>query len=213
VGYWAFMMFVPVPGIGAGVMTMGENWASYIDRHILPGVLYRGVMDPEGLFSTIPAVATALMGVLTGFFLKSDNPKYTPSRKTAYMLLLGAGLIILGIIWSLHFPVIKSIWSSSFACIVGGIDLILLGVFYFIIDVKQYTKWAFPFKVIGMNSITIYLFTHGALTFYSTRDFFFKAFVSMVSPDFQPVLSAIILLGVEWIVLYYLYKKEIFLKV
>jgi predicted acyltransferase len=213
VGYWAFMMFVPVPGIGAGVMTMEGNWASYIDQHILPGVLYQKVMDPEGIFSTIPAVSTALFGVLTGYFLKTSHDIFSPSRKALYMFLAGLAFLLLGLIWSLHFPVIKSIWTSSFTCLTAGIDLVLLALFYYIIDVKQFTKWAFPFKVIGMNSITIYLMVHGALTFGGTRDFFFTALISVFPVDFQPVLSAILLLLVEWVVLYYLYKKEIFLKV
>lgn len=213
VGYWLSMMFIPVPGYGAGVMTVEGNLASYIDRLYLPGVLYCGVMDPEGLFSTIPAVATALLGVLTGYFIKSTDKRFSPFRKAMLMALSGILLIVLGQLWSLHFPIIKSIWTSSFVLMAGGFDLLLLSLFYLIIDVWHWHKWAFAFTVIGMNSITIYLCVQGALRFSTTRDFFFTAPISLFSPLYQPLVAACLLVLVEWGFLYFLYKKGIFFKV
>lgn len=211
--YWAMLMFIAVPNVGAGVMTVEGNFASYIDQQYLPGILYRKVMDPEGLLSTIPAVATALLGALTGFFLKINDAKISRSKKTVYMALAGFVLFGLGYAWSFNFPIIKSIWTSSFVLVVAGLDLVLLSVFYYLVDVKGYTKFAFPFKVIGMNSIAIYICVSGALRFSAIRDFFFKAFVSVLPTDYQLLVNALLLVSIEWLFLYFLYKKDIFLKV
>jgi predicted acyltransferase len=97
--------------------------------------------------------------------------------------------------------------------VAAGLDLVLLSIFYYLIDVKGYTRFAFPFKVIGMNSIAIYICVSGALSFFAIRDFFFKALVSVFPSDYQMLINAVLLVSIEWLFLYFLYKKDIFLKV
>ncbi|MFI5186350.1 MAG: acyltransferase family protein, partial [Chitinophagales bacterium] len=140
IGYWLLLKFTSAPGFARGDLTMQGNFASYIDRSVLPGKLYLGIHDPEGLMSTIPAIATGLLGILTGIFLKK-NP-LTPSRKALWMAV--SGLIFIGVahLWDLDFPINKNLWSSSFVLNVGGYSLVLLSFFYYVIDVLGYKKWA-----------------------------------------------------------------------
>jgi len=107
----------------------------------MPGKLHRGIHDPEGLFSTIPAISTGLLGILTGNFLKNDPSDGT--TKTKKMAILGAIFVVIALIWNIDFPINKNLWSSSFVMLVGGISLILLSIFYYIIDVKGYQNGPF----------------------------------------------------------------------
>ena len=160
VGYWAAMKLIPVPGFGAGQLTMDGSLAGYVDRMVLPGRLYRGVHDPEGLLSTIPAISTALLGVFAGTLLRrdlSDLPGMTRQRKALILAAAGVAGLLLGYVWGFAFPINKNLWSSSFVLFAGGWSLLLLALFYLVIDVWGYTKWAFFFVVIGMNSILIYM--------------------------------------------------------
>src|SRR6476660_5714859 len=155
IGYWLLLKFTAAPGFPKGDLTMEGNFASYIDRLVIPGRLYLGIHDPEGLMSTIPAIGTGLLGILTGSMLK--NSPITPQRKA--LLLAVAGVMFLGIaqLWNLDFPINKNLWTSSFVLQVGGFSLLLLSLFYYIIDVLGYKNWSFFFRVIGMNSILIYM--------------------------------------------------------
>lgn len=211
-GYWAALMLIPVPGHGAGDLSMEGSLVGYIDRMLLPGRLYKGIHDPEGILSTIPAVATALMGVLSGEVLRMANPKLTPMKKG--LILLGAGILflILGKIWGLTFPINKNLWTSSFVLFAGGWSLILLAVFYIVIDVWGFSKWAFFFVIIGMNPLTIYL-AQPIIDFQQIADYFFKGMIGYTSENVQPVLSAISYVAVVWTFLYFLYKQKLFLRV
>ena len=129
-GYWAAMMFIPVPGYGAGVLTMQGSLESYIDTLLLPGRLHDKIHDPEGVLSTIPAISTAMLGVFTGSFLRWYSPKWTMLKKGLMLFAAGLILILLGSIWNLEFPINKRLWSSSFVLYVGGWSLQFLAVFY-----------------------------------------------------------------------------------
>lgn len=153
--YWVLMTFVPVPGVGAGCFEPGKNLANYVDSRWLPLKKYDGTWDPEGLLSTLPAVATCLLGVLAGLLLKRKDVR--PQRKVLILLAAGAGGVILGSLWGLQFPIIKKIWTSSFVLVAGGYSCILLAVSHQVIDIWHLKKWAVPFIWIGMNPITIYL--------------------------------------------------------
>ncbi len=154
-GYWAAMMWIPVPGVGAGHLEPGANLADYIDLHVLPGRTHRGNGDPEGLLSTVTAVSTALMGLLAGQWLRDGGRK--PLSKV-YGLFAAAGVsLALGAAWAPWFPINKNLWTSSFVLWAGGWSLLLLALFYLIIDVWGWRRWAFPFVVIGLNPLTIYL--------------------------------------------------------
>ena len=210
IGYWLMLKFTSAPGFPMGDLTMEGNFASYIDRHILPGKLYLGIHDPEGLVSTIPAISTGLLGILTGSFIK--NSPHKGSRKAAWMALAGLGFIILALIWNLNFPINKNLWTSSFVCLVGGISLLLLSLFYYVIDVLGYKKWAFFFRVIGMNSILIYMSGKFINWNYTTKGFF--QWLGELTPvAYQLVVMSICFVAVKWAFMYFLYRKKIFLKV
>lgn len=155
IGYWLMLFFNSAPGYPMGDLTMEGNFASYLDRLIMPGRLYLKIHDPEGLISTIPAISTALLGIYAGNLLK--NSPLTMQRKALQLLIMGIVSLVLTQIWNLIFPINKNLWSSSFVLHVGGWSLILLSIFYYIIDVQGYKRWAFFFSVIGMNSILIYM--------------------------------------------------------
>ena len=220
-GYWAVMSWVPVPGYGAGVLTMQGSLESYVDRLLLPGRLHDGIHDPEGVLSTLPAIGTALLGVLTGSFLqwesapngRSSSTAWPMWKKAAALAIAGALLVLLGFTWGFAFPINKRLWTSSFVLYAGGFSILLLSIFYAIIDVAGYRKWAFPFVVIGANSILIYVASEGAIDFAHTANYFFGGLIHLTPLNAQQVWTAISITVVQWIFLYILYKKKIFLKV
>ncbi|MEO8823136.1 MAG: DUF5009 domain-containing protein [Ginsengibacter sp.] len=210
IGYWLMFKFTSAPGYPHGDLTMEGNFASYVDRLFLPGRLYEKIHDPEGIMSTIPAIATGLLGILTGQLLK--NSPYTQKRKAALMAGGGVILIIVALIWNLDFPINKNLWTSSFVLNVGGISLLLLSLFYYIIDILGYKGWAFFFKVVGMNSILIYLSGRFINWQYSTNAFL--GWIGQLTGDpFNAVVMAICVVFVKWVFLYFMYKKKIFLRV
>jgi predicted acyltransferase len=210
IGYWLLLKFTAAPGFPKGDLTMEGNFASYIDRLVIPGRLYLGIHDPEGLMSAIPAIGTGLLGILTGSLLK--NSPITPQRKA--LLLAVAGVIFLGLaqLWNLDFPINKNLWTSSFVLQVGGLSLLFLSLFYYIIDVRGYKNWAFFFKVIGMNSILIYM-SGLFIDWEYTTNAFFKWLGQLVGDPYNIVVMAICYVMIKWIFLYFMYKKKIFLRV
>ncbi len=211
--YWLLLLLFPAHDLGSNDPFSQEgNLASFIDRHILPGKLYRGNHDPEGLLSTIPAISTALLGMFTGEFLLSDRLKNKPYTKVFYMFVTAVALIVIGKIWNIFFPINKNLWSSSFVCYVGGLSLLLFVAFYLIIDIWNLRKWAFFFVVIGMNPITIYL-ANRIINFKSATNFFFGGFVEILPETWAPLINAIGMTAIGWFLLYFLYKKKIFLKI
>jgi len=211
--YWAILSLIPVPGYGAGNLTMEGSLVGYIDRMLLPGHLYKEIHDPEGILSTIPAISTALMGALTGNFLRIPYQKISGLKKALWMGLAGIVSLGAGWLWGLAFPINKNLWTSSFVIYTGGWSLILLALFYLIIDVWGWKKWAFFFIVIGMNSITIYMLQAGIINFRSSTEFFFGGIIKSLAENWQPLIGAIGYTTVCWVLLYILYKYRIFLKV
>ena len=204
-GYWALMELVPVPGYGAGVLTPEGNLAAFIDQKFLPGSFCCYTFgDNEGIVSTLPAIGSALLGVLAGHWLRSSHE----GLKKGIGLLL-AGIVSLGValVWNPFFPINKLIWTSSYVLFAGGWSLLLLGTFYLIIDVWGWRRWAFPFVVIGMNAITIY-FGQKLIDFHYTADFLFGGLASLLG-SFEGVLLAFGVLAVKWLFLYFLYRRGI----
>src|SRR5665213_2660937 len=199
VGYWLLLKFTSAPGYPMGDLTMLGNFASYIDHSFLPGRLYLIIHDPEGILSTIPAIATGLLGILTGSYLKNNNTN--GGRKAANIALTGIVFIGLAILWNFDFPINKNLWTSSFVLIVGGISLLLLALFYYIIDVLGYRSWAFFFRVIGMNSILIYMSEKFVNWEYITNSFF-KWLEQLAGNPFGAVAMAICFVMVKWAFLY-----------
>lgn len=212
-GYWVAMTLIPVPHFGAGVLTQEGNLAAYVDRILLPGKLHRKMYDPEGLLSTIPAICSALLGVFTGEFLRSKDGGAPTFRKVGIMLTSGIVLLLTGWLWGFIFPINKIMWTSSFVLFAGGWSLLLLAVFYGIIDVKGYKKWSTPLVWIGANSILIYLAAHGVINFESTTQFLLGGLIDKVNPLWQPAWLAIGVAIVQLVLLWFLYKKKWFLKV
>lgn len=210
IGYWLLLSLTSAPGHPRGDLTMEGNFASWVDRTILPGRLYLGIHDPEGLMSTIPAIGTGLLGIMTGNFLK--NSLFSPSAKAARMAVAGVISLVLALAWNTIFPINKNLWTSSFVLNVGGISLLLLAGFYYIIDVLGYKKWAFFFSVIGMNSILIYLSPHFINWKYMTDGFFYWV-GQLIAAPWNAFAMVFCFLAVKWAFLYVCYRKKIFLRV
>jgi len=210
IGYWLLLLFNAAPGFANGDLTMEGNFASYLDRLIMPGKLYLGIHDPEGLVSTIPAISTGLLGIYAGSLLK--NSPLTIQRKALQLFVMGIVSILIAQVWNLVFPINKNLWSSSFALHAGGYSLILLALFYYIIDVRGYKKWAFFFSIIGMNSILIYMSGHFINWDYTTEGLF-KWLLQLVGEPINLVFFATLYVLVKWTFLYFLYKKNVFLMV
>jgi predicted acyltransferase len=212
-GYWLLLTLFPAHDLGSfDIFSREGNFASFIDRMVMPGKLYLINHDPEGLFSTIPAIGTALLGMFTGEFLLSRYFSDKPLKKVLYMILAAVVLMIVGKLWNITFPINKNLWTSSFVCWVGGLSLLLFSIFFLVIDVWGYKKWAFFFVVIGMNPITIYL-AGRIINFRSASRFFFDGFHTLLPEAWTPFIDAFGLVAVGWAFLYFLYRKKIFLKV
>lgn len=210
-GYWALLAFNAAPGYPMGDLTMEGNFVSYLDTLIMPGKLYLGIHDPEGLVSTIPAISTALLGIYAGNLLK--NTTVEQKKKTTLQLVgIGVVLLIVAQIWNLIFPINKNLWTSSFTLQCGGLSMLLLALFYYIIDVLGYTKWAFFFKVIGMNSILIYM-SGSFINWSYTTSAIFGWLGQIVGEPYNAVVFVLCLLAVQWGFLYVLYQKKLFLRV
>jgi predicted acyltransferase len=153
VGYWAAMMLIPVPGYGAGDLEAGHSLASWIDRHLMPGRLWQETWDPEGLLSTLPAIATTLLGAFTGYWVRSGRER---TEIAAGMFAAGWGLILAGLTWSLVFPINKPLWTSSYVLFTAGASLQALACCYWLIDVRGRRRWAAPAIVFGMNPLAVF---------------------------------------------------------
>lgn len=208
VGYSLIQLLVPVPGIGAGVLTPEGSVNGYIDRLLLPGRLHGGLYDPEGILCIASATAITLMGTVAGYILrdieKNDN------QKVIRLLIIGGSSIVLGLLLSSFYPIIKKCWTSTFNLLAGGIGFVLMAVFYWIIDVKGWKKWSFFFRIIGMNSIFAYLLW-GFIDVGKVCSQFFGWTVLLGS--IEPVIHTSLRITLVWMLYYYMYKKNIFIKV
>ncbi len=213
-GYWAMLALIPVPEHGAGVLTPEGNFTGYVDRLLLPGKAWFDSKgwgwDPEGLLSTLPAIGTCLIGVLAGQLLLAAA--ITPLRKTLYLLAAGAVLVPAGYLWGHWFPIIKNIWTSSYVLAAGGYSLLLLALFYLVIDVWKLRAWAFPLVVIGMNAITIYM-ASDLIKFDVIADRLVGGPIAESVGAYAELLLRSVKLTVEWLFLYWLYRRGIFLRV
>jgi len=211
--YSLLFSLVPAPDAPAGldIFSPQGNIVAWFDRMFLPGNLYAGNYDPEGLLGIIPATSNALFGMMAGTLLLSRD-KITQNKKTLYLLSSGIILLFAAVILDPVIPIIKKMWTPSFVLITAGIGLVLLSIFYWIVDVKGYKKWAFPFRIIGLNSITIYL-GQRIINFVLIRDFFFAGIASKYPEEVRSIILSSGYVLVCWIFLWFLYKKKIFMKV
>lgn len=208
-GYWLILLLVPVPGFGAYNLTPEGNLAGFIDRKFLPGSFccYK-FGDNEGILTNFPAIVNVLAGVLAGYRLMKPEPDKT---KIIFFTLSGFGLIITALIWDLVYPINKYLWTGSYVAFTCGLSMLSICLFYWLIDVRGYTKWAFPFTVIGMNCITIYVL-QAVFDFGVISKIFIHGFYTKMGA-FQFPFYEFSVLTVKWLFLYFLYKKRLFLKV
>ena len=214
IGAWALFRFAVAPGAPDGVNPLEQTrwmWAKWFDSNYLT-TAHR----PEGGVATVTMVATAMFGVFAGEILQGDGK--TPARKALILLEYAAGLVLCGLLMAfalggLSIPVMKSIWSSSFALVTGGISAALLALFYWVIDVKGFRRWGFFFKVIGMNAITIYVLVRTILPYEFEKAYFFGGVSKFLSPEVAEFVSQTGLIALGWMLLLYLYRKKIFLRV
>ncbi|MBH8565532.1 acyltransferase family protein [Nostoc sp. CENA67] len=160
IGYWLALMYIPVPGYGAGVLTRDGNLGAYIDRLIIPkahlyaGDSYKNLGDPEGLFSTIPAIVSVLAGYFTGQWIRSQPVQ---SRTSIGLALFGIGCLIMGWAWGWTFPINKKLWTSSYVVFTNGWALLLLAACYELIEVRLIRRWSRAFEIMGLNAIALFV--------------------------------------------------------
>lgn len=225
--YWAMMTLIPVPGVGYPSLEPSTNLGAWLDRTIFgPHIWwYSRTWDPEGLLSTLPAISTAIFGILTGEWLRRTDVEN--SRRTVWMFFWGNVGLVLGTIWDMWFPINKNLWTSSYVVFTAGMALQFLAMCYWLIDVKGYTKWTKPFVVYGMNAIAAYFLSEiieralyipkvmdASGRMIDLRVYLYNVLFASWLPGLNASLAwalsfVIILCGIFWI----LYAKKIFIKV
>lgn len=216
-GYWALMRLVPVPGFGVPgrdipLLHPDANLAAHLDRKLLLGHLWEGTRDPEGMLSTLPAIATALCGVLSGEWLRSKRPT---TKKLVWMFAYGLAGLIAGELWGIWFPINKKLWTSSYVLFTAGCALICLAFCYWLTDIKRRRgRWTRPFLVFGTNAITAYVISELIGGWLSWRGYtFLHSLAWMDSPALESLMHSLVVLLLCFIPVCLLYRKRIFLKV
>ena len=204
--YWALMRFVPVPGFGAGVFTPQGNLAMWVDTVIMGP--FRDGTNYTWILSSLGFGATTLMGVMAGHLLRGPKPK---ERKALLLAASGVACLLAGWLWSFEFPIIKHIWTSSMVLWSGGWCLLLLALFYYLIDVRGYRRWAFFFIVLGMNAIVAYI-APDLIPFRTISRTLFGGLANHLGM-FGNFLLAAGALGILWAGLYYMFRKKTFVRI
>ncbi len=224
--YWFLLKYVPAPGFAAGDLTKEGSLPSFIDRVVLGRHVWAQakVYDPEGLLSTIPALATTLIGVLTGHWLRSKKSSH---EKVAGLFVVGAICVAVGWAWNSFFPINKALWTSSYVLFTGGLALQFLALCYWVIDIKGYRRWAKPFEIFGLNAIALYVVadliaalldlinvtgSDGLKVSFGSwiYEHLFASWASPVNASLAFAIAFVLVcLGLMWI----LYRRKIFIKV
>jgi predicted acyltransferase len=225
VGYFVLMTMVPVPGVGEANLEPETNIGAWLDRLLLEGHLWAQseTWDPEGLLSTIPAIATGIVGMLTGQLFSKIS---APAEKVTWLFFIGAMLIVTGLAWGLVFPINKALWTSSYVLYTGGIAMQFLAACYWLIDVQVVKKWSTPFIYYGMNAIFVFV-ASGLLVKALTRIkigegenelslwsyLYENLYASWLSPKNASLGFAVSLILFFLVILWQMYKRKIFVKV
>ena len=219
--YWLLVKLVPAPGFAAGDLTKEGSLPSYVDRVVFGKHVWAQarVYDPEGLLSTIPAISTCLIGVLTGTWLRTEKTRY---EKAAGMFVVGAVCVAVGWAWNSFFVINKALWTSSYVLFTGGLALQFLSICYWLIDIKGYRRWAKPFEVFGLNAIALYVVADVLAMLLGVIKvggeplggwIFTHLFASWASPINASLAMAICFVLVCLALMWILYNRKIFLKV
>jgi len=224
--YWLLMKLYTVPGYAAGILEKEGNFAQYVDSLLLSGHMWATskTWDPEGIVSTLPAIATTLFGVLTGHLLRIRK---SPEERTACMFVLGNALLFAGAVMSLWLPINKNLWTSSYSVFMAGLAANVFAFCYWIIDVKGYTKWTLPFRAYGMNAILIFALS-GLLgktailvkvagpdgSSQSLWSYVFQhVFAPLASPVNASLLFALSYVALFFVLAYVLFRHQWFIKI
>ena len=209
--------FVRETDMVTGKYDKGLNLSNHLDFQYLPGKKWDKYWDPEGLLSTIPAIATCILGILAGLILRDETGD--DLSKVRRLLLWGAGSLAFGYLWGLQFPIIKKVWTSSFVLAAGGWSFLLLAAFHFVIEVKGHQRWCRPFVWVGMNSITIYVTNNliGYPGFQKIAERFVGGdvknfFNGSAASGLGDLLVALVGLALSVLFCWYLHRKRIFLR-
>ena len=222
-GYWLVMTLVPVPGYGAGDLSPEGNLAAYIDRAVLGPHIWQfaKVYDPEGILSSVPAVATALLGVLTGTWLGSGRKSDVIAARLA---LAGIAGIAVGELWGLSFPINKSLWTSSYAMLTAGLALVTLAGCYWLIEIRERRRWATPFAVLGVNALLLFFLSTLVARLLSIIKvgperqslqamLFDRVFNPLASPVNASLAYALTYVVIWWAIMWLLYRRNVRLRV
>jgi predicted acyltransferase len=204
--YWAIFLFIHVPGWQGEIFSGEMNLAIFIDNIVLGPFHHPGSWQ---VLATINFISNMLLGVLMGQIIFSSRNK---EEKTKLLFIFGLAMLISGSIWGLFFPIIRSLWTSSFVLVTCGISTLLLAFFYLIIDVWGYSKWAFFFIIFGVNSIAIYMMAH-LFDFRLIGNIFVGGLSSLFAPNVQDFIQAIGAMAVMWLIMYWMYRKKTFIKI
>ena len=215
-GYWLLMMLVPVPGYGAGHLDVAGNLAHYVDRIVLGAHNYAETRtwDPEGIVSTLPAIATALLGVMAGHLLRLDR---TLGKRAALLLVTGILLISAGLVCNTWLPINKKLWTSSFALFMAGLDFALFALFVWLIDGRGYQRFTKPLVILGMNAIAVYLASEVLDQLFNAIQLktwlFTNLFLAVASPINASLLYAVSYVMLMYAIAYVMYRRGWFLRV
>ena len=224
IAYWLIMAFVPPPGGVAGDLSAEGNVGAWLDRALMDGHLWKPRWDPEGLLSTLPSIGTTLFGVVAGLWIGSAE---SPQRKAAGLILAGVAGVALGYLWNTVFPINKNLWTSSFVLFTAGAASLFLAACYWTIDVKGWNRWTKPFVILGMNAITLYVVsgllaeTLGLIQVTGSngretglgRYFFVEFLAPIASPKNASLMYAFANLIVLFVLLAWMYRRRVFLRV
>jgi predicted acyltransferase len=212
VGYWAALTFIPVPGYGAGDYSPLGNLTRYVDQVVPIGRMHfkEWGFDPEGLLSAFPAVGSCLLGVFCGQILQRAD--WSNARKALLIAALGGACLATGFGWGMSFPIVKSIWTSSFVLAAGGYACLMLAAFYVVIDIWQFRAWAFPFIVIGANPLFIYL-ANEFISFRSLADRLVGGGVADALGSSAMLVNALVQFALQFALLYWLYRRKIHIRI
>lgn len=214
--YWMMMSFVPVPGYGAGRLDVEGNFAHYVDHIVLGSHNYASTKtwDPEGVVSTLPAIATALLGIMAGHVL---HLKITLSQRRMRLVIIGGFLIAMGLIWNIWLPINKKLWTDSFSTFMAGLDFVVLAALIWLVDERGHTKIVRPFVITGMNAITVYLvseFLAEALSSTSAHDFLYDHFYAPIaSPVNASLLWALSFALLMFLLAWFMYRRKWFVRI
>lgn len=211
--YWLILASGPAPdALDFDRFSMEGNMAGYIDRTLFAGHIHKKYYDPEGFLGYIPSVSTAILGMMTGKFVMDKERNLSKGKKALIIFLAGAVLLGVGYLWNPILPINKRIWTSSFTCAVGGIGLIMYGVFYVVVDIWGMAKLVMPFTVLGVNSIAAYLAYH-FIDFTHTGQYLFGWAYEIAPENYTMFLDYMIPIAILWVFFHFLYKKKVYIKI